>query len=126
MNLLNHDKIKKIHFIGINGSSMSGLAEILIGLGYTISGSDIEQTKKVDYLRSLGAVINVPQEASKVGHPDLIVYTAAIRKENCEYQYALQHQIPLMNRKDLLAKLMAQFKYGIGVAGTHGKTTTTT
>lgn len=94
MELLNHDKIKKIHFIGINGSSMSGLAQILIGLGYEVTGSDIEHTKKVDYLRSLGAKINIPQDEKKVGHPDLIVYTAAIRKENCEYQYGIEKKIP--------------------------------
>ncbi|MBN2853429.1 MAG: UDP-N-acetylmuramate--L-alanine ligase [Clostridia bacterium] len=126
MKKLDNSKIRNIHFIGINGSSMSGLAEIMLGLGYHVSGSDIEQTKKVDYLRSLGAVIHVPQDEKKVGHPDLIVYTAAINKENCEYQYGISNNIEMMNRKDLLAKLMEQYQYGIGVSGTHGKTTTTT
>ncbi|MCK5812258.1 MAG: UDP-N-acetylmuramate--L-alanine ligase [Clostridiales bacterium] len=126
MQLLDNNKISNIHFIGINGSSMSGLAEILIGLGYFVTGSDIEETKKVDYLRSLGAIIHVPQDEKKIGHPDLIVYTAAISKDNCEFIYAKEQHIELMNRKDLLAKLMVQFKYGIGVSGTHGKTTTTT
>lgn len=126
MQLLDNNTISHIHFIGINGSSMSGLAEIMIGLGYFVTGSDIEQTKKVDYLRSLGSLIHIPQDEKKVGHPDLIVYTAAISRDNCEFLYAKKQNIPLMNRKDLLAKLMAQFKYGIGVAGTHGKTTTTT
>jgi len=126
MEILNKEKIKTIHFIGISGSSMSGLAQILIGLGFIITGSDIEHTKKIDYLSSLGAKIHIPQNEKKIGHPDLIIYTAAINKDNCEYKYALLKGIPLMNRKDLLAKLMAQYKYGIGVSGTHGKTTTTT
>lgn len=126
MKKLDNENIKSIHFIGINGSSMSGLAEIMMGLGYHVTGSDIEMTKKVEYLRQQGALIHIPQNEAYVGHPDLIVYTAAINKENCEYQYALRTGIPMMNRKDLLAKLMEQYEFGIGVSGTHGKTTTTT
>lgn len=126
MKILDNNKIKTIHFIGINGSSMSGLAQILIGLGYIVTGSDIEQTKKVELLRSLGIRIHIPQDETKVGTPDLIVYTAAINENNCEYVYALENNIPLMNRSILLGKIMKQYKYGIAVAGTHGKTTTTT
>ena len=82
------DNIKKIHFIGIGGVSMSGLAEILMGMGYEISGSDIEISKFTEKLNSLGANVYRNHDSDKMGKPDLVVYTAAIHPDNCEYKRA--------------------------------------
>lgn len=120
------DNIKKIHFIGIGGVSMSGLAEILMGMGYEISGSDIEISKFTEKLNSLGANVYRNHDSGKMGKPDLVVYTAAIHPDNCEYKRAEELGIPILNRADLLGEIMRAHKIGIGISGAHGKTTTTT
>lgn len=120
------DNIKKIHFIGIGGVSMSGLAEILMGMGYEISGSDIEISKFTEKLNSLGANVYRDHNTDKMGKPDLVVYTAAIHPDNCEYKRAEELGIPILNRADLLGEIMRAHKAGIGISGAHGKTTTTT
>jgi len=120
------DKIKKIHFIGIGGVSMSGLAEILLGMGYEITGSDIEISKFTEKLNTLGARVYLNHDADKMGKPDLVVYTAAVHSDNCEYRRAEELGIHILNRADLLGELMRAHKVGIGISGAHGKTTTTT
>lgn len=118
--------IKHVHFIGINGTSMSGLAILLSEKGIKITGSDIEHTATMDKLLSMGIYVYIPHDASKVGKPDLVVYTAAVHPDNCEYAYAVSKEIPVMDRAVLLGKIMEEFKYSIAISGAHGKTTTTT
>lgn len=86
---ISNGNIKKIHFIGIGGVSMSGLAEILMGMGFEISGSDIEKSKFTEKLISLGVRINIPHDANLMETPDLVVFTAAVHPDNCEYQKAM-------------------------------------
>ena len=115
-----------IHFIGIGGISMSGLAEILIDRHFTVSGSDMKESELTDHLRKLGAEIFIGQKAENIRPGiDLVVYTAAISESNEEYAAAVKAGIPMMTRADLLGQLMANYGKSIAVAGTHGKTTTT-
>lgn len=115
-----------IHFIGIGGISMSGLAEILLQEGFTISGSDAKETPLTSHLTSMGAQIFYGQRASNIiDGINLVVYTAAIHPDNPEYACAASKQIPMMTRADLLGQIMANYQTPIAVAGTHGKTTTT-
>ncbi|MDD4369973.1 MAG: UDP-N-acetylmuramate--L-alanine ligase [Anaerostipes sp.] len=115
-----------IHFMGIGGVSMSGLAEILLKEGFTITGSDIHSTPITQKLVSLGAKIYMGQVASNIIEGiDLLVYTAAIHPENEEFQAAVAKGIPTMKRSVLLGQLMLNYKNSIAVSGTHGKTTTT-
>ena len=114
-----------IHFIGIGGISMSGLAEILISEGFKVSGSDIKETDLVRHLRSLGAEVSIGQVAENIRQPDVVVYTAAIHPDNEELMEARRRQIPLLTRAELLGELMRNYGEAINIAGTHGKTTTT-
>lgn len=116
-----------IHFMGIGGISMSGLAEILLKEGFTISGSDIHSSAITEHLESKGAKIYFQQTADNITSDiDLIVYTAAINFEtNEEYKEAVRRGIPVMKRATLLGQLMHNYKNAIAVSGTHGKTTTT-
>lgn len=115
-----------IHFIGIGGISMSGLAEILLRENFTISGSDAKESPLTDHLTGLGAQILYGQRASNITDDiDLVVYTAAIHPDNPEYQAAVQKQIPMLTRAELLGQIMKNYDMPIAVAGTHGKTTTT-
>lgn len=118
--------VKTVHFIGIGGVSMSGLAVILMGMGCKITGSDIEASKFTDKLISLGARVYLPHNAQKMGTPDLVVYTAAVHPGNCEYQRAEKLGIPILSRADLLGEIMKAHEFGIGISGAHGKTTVTT
>jgi len=118
--------INHVHFIGINGSSMSGLAILLFEKGIKITGSDIEHTYTMDKLISMGIDVYIPQDSTKVGKPDLVVYTAAVHPDNVEYAYAAENNIPLMDRALLLGKIMDEYRYRIAISGAHGKTTTTT
>ena len=118
--------VKKVHFIGIGGVSMSGLAEILIGMGFMVSGSDIEISKFTQKLTGLGADVYLGHDALRMGRPDLVVYTAAVHADNCEYQKAQELGIPLMSRAVLLGDIMKSHDRGIAVSGAHGKTTATT
>ena len=115
-----------VHFMGIGGISMSGLAEILLKEHFTISGSDMKPSALTEHLTSLGATIFYPQKAENViPGIDVVVYTAAIRENNEEFIAAKKQNIPMLTRAELLGQLMKNYKTPIAVSGTHGKTTTT-
>ena len=118
------NKNYKLHFIGIGGIGMSGIAEVLLNLGYKVSGSDISESDTVLRLRSLGAEIFIGHDEKNVKDAQLIVFSSAINKTNPEFDYGIKNKIPLIKRAEMLAELM-RLKYGIAVAGSHGKTTTT-
>lgn len=124
---MNLDGINKVYFMGIGGSSMSSLAEILLLRGYTVAGSDMQECHTVDHLRSKGIDVTVGQKAENVEkfNPDIIIKTDAIMDSNPELQYAKSHNIPVYRRAELLGFIIDGYKNAIGVAGTHGKTTTT-
>lgn len=123
---LNFEEPIHVHFIGIGGISMSGLAEILLEEGFTISGSDAKQSALTDSLAKKGATIYIGQKASNLSiRPALVVYTAAIREDNEEFKAAVNAGIPMLSRAELLGQIMDNYEKSIAVAGTHGKTTTT-
>ncbi len=117
-------RYQQIHFVGIGGSGMSGIAEILLNLGYRVTGSDQRRNEAVERLEQLGAKIYTGHEAGHVEGAHVVVYSSAVSRDNIEVQVARQRQIPTIPRAEMLAELM-RLKYGIAVAGTHGKTTTT-
>jgi len=117
-------KVKRIHFIGIGGSGMSGIAEVLINLGYQVSGSDISSGAATERLSGLGARIAIGHAAGHVEGVDAVVVSSAVRGDNPEVIAAQERRIPVVPRALMLAELM-RLKQGIAVAGTHGKTTTT-
>ena len=117
-------KINKIHFIGIGGSGMSGIAEVLVNLGYEISGSDIQSTDATEKLEKLGCTINYSQKAENVLGKQAVVVSSAINKNNPELQEARHQKLLIVPRAEMLGELM-RFRFGIAVSGTHGKTTTT-
>lgn len=122
---LNFEEPIHVHFIGIGGISMSGLAEILLEEGFTISGSDAKQSALTDSLAQKGATIYIGQKASNLSiRPALVVYTAAIREDNEEFKAAVDAGIPMLSRAELLGQIMDNYEKSIAVAGTHGKTTT--
>ena len=122
---LNFEEPIHVHFIGIGGISMSGLAEILLEEGFTISGSDAKQSALTDSLAKKGATIYIGQKASNLSiRPALVVYTAAIREDNEEFKAAVDAGIPMLSRAELLGQIMDNYEKSIAV-GTHGKTTTT-
>ncbi len=115
-----------IHFVGIGGISMSGLAEILLKEGFQISGSDSKSSNLTDRLSAAGAKIYIGQNAANIEEtPDLVVYTAAIREDNPEFIAVKEAGIPMLSRAELLGQIMSNYHNSIAVAGTHGKTTTT-
>lgn len=116
----------KIHFIGIGGISMSGLAEVLLSKGFTITGSDAKPSPITKHLEQLGISVFYGQQASNIKDDiDLVVYTAAIHVNNPEYQAAIAKGIPNFDRAELLGQVMTNYANAIAVSGTHGKTTTT-
>jgi len=117
-------RYQQIHFVGIGGSGMSGIAEILLNLGYRVTGSDQKRNDAVERLATLGAKVFIGHRAEHVEGAHVVVYSSAVSRDNVEVQAARQHQIPTIPRAEMLAELM-RLKYGIAVAGTHGKTTTT-
>ncbi|HXH31739.1 MAG TPA: UDP-N-acetylmuramate--L-alanine ligase [Bacteriovoracaceae bacterium] len=117
-------KTNQIHFIGIGGIGMSGVAEILIDLGYTVSGSDLNNSPVIENLKSKGARIYIGHAPAHVEASTIIVYSSAIDHKNPEVVRALELEIPMIRRAEMLAELM-RLKFGIAVAGSHGKTTTT-
>ncbi len=117
-------KIHHLHFIGIGGSGMSGIAEVLINLGYTVSGSDLQAGAATQRLAALGAKILLGHQASNIAGADAIVVSTAVKEDNPEVIAAREARIPIVPRAQMLAELM-RLKQGIAVAGTHGKTTTT-
>lgn len=115
-----------VHFIGIGGISMSSLAEILMTNGFPVSGSDMKASELTEHLKNKGARIFIGQRAENITEDiDLVVYTAAIRKDNPEYTRVLELQIPMLTRAELLGQIMKNYPVPIAVSGTHGKTTTT-
>jgi len=117
-------RIKKIHFIGIGGSGMNGIAEVLVNMGYKVTGSDLAETETTRRLSSLGATVFIGHKAQNVSGAHCVVYSSAVKKDNPEVREAAASQIPIIPRAEMLAELM-RLKYGIAIAGTHGKTTTT-
>ena len=118
------NKIKKIHFIGIGGSGMSGIAEVMHNLGFNISGSDSASSKVTRELKQMGIKISSKHDARNVNNVDVIVVSSAISKRNIELKAGQKKNIPIIPRAEMLSELM-RFKKGIAVAGTHGKTSTT-
>jgi len=117
-------KIRRIHFVGAGGIGMCGLAELLHDQGYRVSGSDLRGGATVDRLRSLGIEVAIGHDARHVGEADVVVYSSAIRPTNPELVAAEERHIPVIGRAEMLAEVM-RLKDGIAVAGSHGKTTTT-
>ena len=123
---LNFDKTCRIHFIGIGGISMSGFAEFLNNKGFEISGSDTQQTDVTNRLQELGIKVYYGQNPSNITDDiDLIIYTAAIKKNNPEFLEGKRRNIPYLNRAQLIGQIMKNYSNSIAVAGTHGKTTAT-
>jgi UDP-N-acetylmuramate--alanine ligase len=117
-------RISHLYFVGIGGSGMNGIAQVMMNLGYRVSGSDTADNAAVRLLRSMGATIYQQHRREQVAGCDAVVVSTAIRSDNPEVLYAKEHRIPVVPRAEMLAELM-RFRYGIAVAGTHGKTTTT-
>ncbi|MBZ0180951.1 MAG: UDP-N-acetylmuramate--L-alanine ligase [Melioribacteraceae bacterium] len=116
--------IKKIHFVGIGGIGMSGIAEIMLNQGFQISGSDLSNTEITESLKAKGVTIYEGHSADNVKDADVLVYSSAVKIDNPEVQTAIERKIPVIKRSEMLAECM-RMRYGIGIAGTHGKTTTT-
>src|SRR5690606_21782575 len=114
----------RVHFVGIGGAGMSGIAEVLCTLGYRVSGSDLAESAAVRRLRGLGATVHLGHAAANVLGTDCVVVSSAISADNPELLEARAQRIPIVPRAEMLAELM-RFRRGIAVAGTHGKTTTT-
>jgi len=119
-----YKRYQHIHFVGIGGVGMSGIAEILVNLGYRVSGSDQKRNETIERLERLGAKVFTGHRAENVEGVHVVVYSSAVARDNVELQTARQRQVPTIERAEMLAELM-RLKYGIAVAGTHGKTTTT-
>ncbi len=119
-------RTRHIHMVGIGGIGMSGMAEILLQKDYIVSGSDAKMGETIERLQDLGANISIGHDEQNIEGADVVVYTSAVKaQENIETRAALKKGIPVIKRAEMLAELM-RMKYGVGVAGTHGKTTTTT
>ncbi len=114
----------KVHFVGIGGIGMSGIAEVLLNLGYQVSGSDLKESDITRRLTQLGATIGLGHRAQNLVDADVVVISSAVRKDNPEVLVARQRKIPVIPRAEMLAELM-RLKYAVAVAGSHGKTTTT-
>ncbi|MEQ8153218.1 MAG: Mur ligase domain-containing protein, partial [Smithellaceae bacterium] len=117
-------KIKCIHFVGIGGIGMSGIAEVLLNLGYKISGSDAQQSDTTLRLQKLGAMVAVGHSAENVGNADVVVTSTAVKASNPEVVEAHRRNIPVIPRAEMLAELL-KMKFSVAVSGSHGKTTTT-
>ena len=117
-------KVRNIHFVGIGGSGMSGIAEVLANQGYRVSGSDLGDNAATRRLQRMGARVVRGHDATNVDAADVVVVSTAVKADNPEVLAARARQIPVVPRAQMLAELM-RFKHGIAIAGTHGKTTTT-
>jgi len=117
-------KIQRIHFVGIGGIGMSGIAEVLLNLGYKVSGSDLKLTPVTERLATMGAITFEGHSAQNVAGAEVVVTSSAIQPDNVEVMAAHAQHIPVIRRAEMLAELM-RLKYGIAIAGMHGKTTTT-
>ncbi|MEP7149771.1 MAG: UDP-N-acetylmuramate--L-alanine ligase [Acidobacteriota bacterium] len=117
--------VKRIHFIGIGGIGMSGIAEVLGNLGFVVSGSDIKKSKNTDRLEAMGMKISASHAAENVGDAQVVVYSSAVKPDNPEVVVAKEKGIPVIPRAEMLAELMTLKPYAVAIAGTHGKTSTT-
>src|SRR6266498_574539 len=117
-------KYRQIHFVGIGGAGMSGIAEVLLNMGYRVTGSDSRRGEAVERLERLGAKVFAGHQPAHVEGAHVVVYSSAVARDNVEVQVARQRGIPVIPRAEMLAELM-RLKYSIAIAGTHGKTTTT-
>ncbi|APV48462.1 UDP-N-acetylmuramate--L-alanine ligase [Betaproteobacteria bacterium GR16-43] len=117
-------KVKRIHFVGIGGSGMSGIAEVLSNLGYSVTGSDLSESAAVKRLQAMGVKVAIGHAAEHVADADAVVVSSAVKPDNPEVVKARETHVPIVPRAMMLAELM-RFKQGIAIAGTHGKTTTT-
>jgi UDP-N-acetylmuramate--alanine ligase len=117
-------RIRNIHFVGIGGAGMAGIAEVLLNLGYSVSGTDLKLSSVTERLRGLGARVAEGHAAESLGEADVVVVSSAVATDNPEIVAAHARRIPVVRRAEMLAELM-RFRYGIAIAGTHGKTTTT-
>ena len=117
-------KTRRVHFVGVGGIGMSGIAELLANLGYVVSGSDAKRSAVTDRLASLGVTVAAGHAAANVGDADVVVYSSAVRPDNPEVVEARARRIPVIPRAEMLAELM-RLRFGIAVAGAHGKTSTT-
>lgn len=116
--------IGPVHFIGIGGIGMSGIAEVLVSLGYEVQGSDVAENSNVQRLQKLGIKIRVGHDAENVGNAEIVVVSSAIKRDNPELIFSIEKKLPVVRRAEMLAELM-RFKQAVAVGGTHGKTTTT-
>ena len=117
-------RIRRIHFVGIGGSGMCGIAEVLLNQGYEISGSDISANPSVKRLTKAGAIVFIGHDESNIDGANVVVKSSAVTIENPEIASAHTRGIPVVRRAEMLAELM-RYRHGIAIAGTHGKTTTT-
>lgn len=117
-------RIKRVHFVGIGGSGMSGIAEVMLSLGYQVQGSDLKNNTAVQRLRNLGATVFIGHDEKNIRNADAVVVSSAVDESNPEVAAAREQLMPIVRRAEMLAELM-RFRYSIAVAGTHGKTTTT-
>ncbi len=117
--------VKRIHFIGIGGIGMSGIAEVLGNLGFVVTGSDIKKSKNTDRLEAMGMKISASHAAENVGDAQVVVYSSAVKPDNPEVVLAKEKGIPVIPRAEMLAELMTLKPYAVAIAGTHGKTSTT-
>lgn len=117
-------RVRRIHMLGIGGSGMAGIAEVLLNLGYEVSGTDLKESAATQRLTDLGAKIHFGHRAENAHSVDAVVVSTAVKAGNPELEYARENRIPIVRRAEMLAEIM-RFRYGIAIAGTHGKTTTT-
>ncbi len=118
-------KVKNIHFVGIGGIGMSGIAEILINQGFHVTGSDMSKSENTEYLENLGAKVYIGHNAENVADAEVVVYSSAVKpKDNPETLYALENNVPLIRRAEMLSEV-SRLNYCLAISGTHGKTTTT-
>ena len=120
-----YSKSKHIHFVGIGGIGMSGIAELLLNLGYRISGSDLQESDITRRLQALGGTLHIGHDAAWINGADVVVISSAIADDNPEAEADVNSLIPVIPRAEMLAELMRLTKFGIAIAGSHGKTTTT-
>src|ERR1700761_8111195 len=116
--------IGPVHFVGIGGIGMSGIAEIMLRIGYKVQGSDARASANTERLQALGATISIGHDAANVGQASAAVYSTAVKADNPEIVAARERRIPLVRRAEMLAELM-RLQFSVAVGGTHGKTTTT-
>src|SRR5262245_15502755 len=117
-------RTRRVHFVGIGGIGMSGIAELLVNLGYSVTGSDLRLSEITDRLASLGVGVSVGHDAHNLGDADVVVVSSAVHQDNPEVTAARSRHVPVIPRAEMLAELM-RLRAGIAIAGAHGKTTTT-